>query len=251
MTVLALDLGNSALKGALVGVDDAVLASFPVPYDDLPEALGRALDALHEPPSVVGVSSVVPAQTDRVIASVRSWWDVPILTIEAGMCWPFRVGYATPETLGVDRLCAVAGAFDGDGPLVVVSAGTALTVEAVDDSGTYLGGAIAPGPHLMAQSLARGTAQLPEITVGPNPPAIGSTTAHALEAGIVGLYAEGARGLVRRTRDALNAPDAPVVVTGGYAPLLAAWDGATFGDVRPHLIPVGIARIVQKTLSES
>lgn len=250
MNVLALDLGNSALKGALIDADDGVRGAFRIAYDDLPEALDRALDGLSAKPDAIGLSSVVPAQTLRVTDVVRRRFAAPLVEVKAEMPWPFRVGYATPDTLGVDRLCAVAGAFErGAGPLVVVSAGTALTVEAVDASGTYVGGAIAPGPRLMARSLARGTAQLPEITVEPHPPAIGTTTAEALEAGIVGMYAEGARGLVRRTRDALGAPDAPVVATGGFASLLAAWDAAAFGDVRPHLVLVGIARIVQKTLS--
>lgn len=250
--ILALDLGNSALKGALIDADETVRHAFRIAHDEPEGALDHALSRLPDLPYATGLASVVPARTTSVLEAVRKRFVVPLVEIEAGMPWPFRVGYATPRTLGVDRLCAVAGAFErGAGPFVVVSAGTALTVEAVDDAGTYLGGAIAPGPHLMARSLARGTAQLPEITLAPNPPAIGSTTAQALEAGIAGLYAEGARGLVRRTRDALGNSGAPVVTTGGYAPLLAAWDAETFGDVRPHLIPLGIARMVQNTLPGS
>lgn len=247
MHVLALDLGNSALKGALVGPDGATQLHFRLPHAVLDGALGGTLAAYaarRRRPLAVGLSSVVPEFNARIEAAVQQALGLPVVRMHAGLTLPFAMGYETPATLGSDRLCAVAGAFTS-GPLVVLSAGTALTVEAVEAGGTYLGGAIAPGPHLLARSLAAGTAQLPEVTPETSaPPPIGRTTAQALEAGIVGMYAEGARGLCRRTREALGAPDAPVVVTGGFAPLLFA-AGAEFADVRPHLILQGVARLVR------
>lgn len=245
--ILALDLGNSALKGALVGPDGATRLHFRLPHAVLDSALPGTLAAYagrRSRPVAAGLSSVVPEWDERLAAAVEQALDLRVERLHAGLRLPFAMGYETPETLGTDRLCAVAGAFTA-GPLVVVSAGTALTVEAVDAGGTYLGGAIAPGPHLLGRSLAAGTAQLPEVTPETSaPPAIGRTTAQALEAGIVGMYAEGARGLVRRVRQAVGAPEAPVVVTGGFAPLLSS-AGPEFADVRPHLILQGVARLVR------
>lgn len=244
MTVLALDLGNSALKGALVDDDGTAGRAFRLPHAAFDDALAPTLATFADAPiDAVGLASVVPGENGRIADAVRTVLGRDVLRVHAGLRLPFAMGYATPDTLGADRLCAVAGAFVS-GPLVVVSAGTALTVEAVDASGVYLGGAIAPGPGLLARSLSTGTAQLPEVRPDASAPAIGKSTEEALRAGVLGMYVEGALGLVRRTREALGAPDVPVVVTGGHAPLLAA-AGPLCADVRPHLVLVGVARLVR------
>jgi type III pantothenate kinase len=76
-------------------------------------------------------------------------------------------GYRVPEQLGADRWYALRGAcarHPGE-PLLLATAGTALTVDAVlpvDDGARFIGGAIAPGTRLMLAALASGTAGLPE-----------------------------------------------------------------------------------------
>ncbi len=258
MLVLAFDLGNSALKGALVGPGDAVSHAFRVAHDAPSAAadLRRLLAALPRADAVV-LASVVPARTDGVASAVTSVLGLAPLVVHAGSRWPFTIAYATPATLGVDRLAAVCGALDFDAgpsrPLVVVDAGTAVTVEAVTAAGVYLGGAIAPGPALMAASLARGTAQLPPLDLpGPSqerlPPAIGRSTAEAIRSGVLHLFTHGVAELVEATRRDLSpeAPDAVrVVTTGGWAPLLAA-AVPTLADVRPHLVLVGLARLARR-----
>ncbi len=75
-----------------------------------------------------------------------------------------RNAYRPPESLGADRYAALVAARRRDlGACVVVSVGTALTVDALTDSGDFLGGAIAPGPDLMREALLRGTAGVREI----------------------------------------------------------------------------------------
>lgn len=67
--------------------------------------------------------------------------------------------YQPPETLGADRYAALVAARRRDlGDCVVVSVGTALTVDALTAAGEFLGGVIAPGPELMRGALLRGTA---------------------------------------------------------------------------------------------
>ena len=257
MQVLALDIGNSAVKGALVGPGDAVAHAFRVAHDapGADAALRACLAALPRA-DAVAIASVVPARTDAVARAAAAATGRTPLAVHAGRRWPFTIGYATPHTLGADRLAAVCGALDLDSvedgrasPLVVVDAGTAVTVEAVGLSASggavYLGGGIAPGPVLMAAALARGTAQLPALDLAPRlPGAVGRSTAGAIEAGVLHVFAHGVAGLVGATQHAL-APDAPgrvaIVTTGGWAPMLADAFPA-FADVRPHLVLVGIAR---------
>jgi type III pantothenate kinase len=91
-------------------------------------------------------------------------------------------GYDRPEQLGADRWAALLAARDHhDGPCLVVSAGTATTVDFLDVDGVFRGGLILPGLALMRRSLATGTADLPDDagTVQPWP----TNTADAITSG--------------------------------------------------------------------
>ncbi len=105
-----------------------------------------------------------------------------------------------PETVGADRLFAARGAVElagsADGVIVVVDAGTTLTVDCVRD-GTFLGGAIAPGPALLSAALASGGAQLFNVAPDPTAPALGRESREALEAGVVVGFRGAAKELVR------------------------------------------------------
>ncbi|MCZ6560984.1 MAG: type III pantothenate kinase [Gammaproteobacteria bacterium] len=73
--------------------------------------------------------------------------------------------YRDPAQMGVDRWVAMIGArHHRSGPLVVVDAGTALTVDMLDPDGMHLGGVIVPGYRLMLSSLLGGTADIVEVT---------------------------------------------------------------------------------------
>lgn len=83
-----------------------------------------------------------------------------VMQAQAETCGVFN-GYAQPETLGVDRWAALLGAWGmRRAPCVVVNAGTAITVDALNADGEFLGGTITPGLRLMMQSLRSSTAQL-------------------------------------------------------------------------------------------
>ena len=77
-------------------------------------------------------------------------------------------GYRNPAQLGADRFAAAIGArsLRPAQALVVATCGTATTIDAVSADGRFIGGMIAPGLGLMASSLARNTAQLPQVAPG-------------------------------------------------------------------------------------
>ena len=244
MRMLALDLGNSALKGGLV-VDGRISGTFRIPHPpaEAESSLETALRALPEPAEAAVLVSVVPKRNDALIGLVSDVLGIATVTVHAGSRWPFRIGYATPETLGLDRLAACAGAYTPGRALVVLDAGTALTLDVVTAGGVYLGGAIAPGPTLLMQSLTRGTAQLPEVPLVVPASPIGRSTAECLQSGVMGLFIEGAHGLLHETLRALGEP-AHVVATGGWATLLS--DAIPeIEAVRPHLVLQGAARVAQ------
>ena len=136
------------------------------------------------------------------------------------------------KTVGADRLAQASAAwFRAKGPCVVVSMGTAITVDVVSARGEFSGGLIAPGLRLMARALHEHTALLPEIEPVRRRSPVGRDTREAIEAGI-SLAAE---GLIRT---ALHRHRGRVFGTGG--------DAALFRDLFDELVPElgleGIAR---------
>ena len=123
-------------------------------------------------------------------------------------------------------------------PAVVVNVGTAVTCDLVDGSGTFRGGAIFPGPQLMARSLHEHTAQLPLVDAsdlshrhGP-----GTDTRPAIELGIRSAVGGGIERLVWLYADALDVPPL-VFLTGGGAGLFADGEPLTPEPGDTRLVP--------------
>ena len=244
---LAIDIGNSAVKVARH--DGSVwgdVASFKSSVEAPPEAWAPRLSKLASGVTACGVCSVVPALTPTLADALREATGSEPFVLAASGPLPFRMGYATPHTLGHDRVAAAAAAWLLHGarenrPVVAFDAGTAITVEAVDVDASgpvYLGGAILPGPHTLRRSLARGTAQLPEVEWERPEHAIGRSTAEAIQSGLATLVLDGMAGLLDRTARELSSP--PVVVASG------GWGGwlarrlPIVDHVSPHLVLDGI-----------
>ncbi|MCC7011989.1 MAG: type III pantothenate kinase [Planctomycetes bacterium] len=133
-----------------------------------------------------------------------------------------------PAAVGRDRLYAARGAFQATGgPALVIDIGTAVTVDALlvesaEGRAVFAGGAIAPGPKLLAKALAQGTARLPWVECEGPVAAVGRDTRAAIASGVF----HGLRGAVRElatlvSREA-GIERAPWVVTGGAAEMLRA-----------------------------
>lgn len=241
---LTLDIGNSAIKGGLFD-EEALRSTFrlALPQIETPDAweaaLGEALAGRHV--ERAGIASVVPAAT-ALILPLLAQRGVQAEVLHHTMHLPFRHTYQTPETLGTDRLAAVAGAwmrYGGAGkPVLALDAGTAVTYEVIDETGTYRGGVIAAGPGLLRDALAHGTAQLPTVPLEAPPSALGRSTREALQAGIMWSFVESVRGMLARLAGELDAVPT-VVATGGWAAFLH--DHLDEIDrVEPHLVLEGI-----------
>ena len=244
--LLALDLGNSAVKAGLFEGDTLTWqASFPPPDSSSTEpedahwhdAFAPHLHDLRI--DRVGLVSVVPARTDPVTNAVQSLTDAPVTPIHPGMKLPFVLNYNTPDTLGIDRLAAAAAGWVRHGQdvpqsVLVVDAGTAVNGEVIHRDGRYLGGTIGPGPALSREALRRGTAQLPEIPLTLPDHPVGQSTRTALQSGIVGGLLDSVRGLTDRLAQPL--PDSPrLILTGGWSTLLARHLDAEARHA-PHLV---------------
>jgi type III pantothenate kinase len=253
--VLALDIGNTAIKGGLFN-GTALRRTFRLATDPAASvpayrhALRHHLDGAEI--DRVGIVSVVPTVGALVTEAARAETMQLPFVVSHRSPLPFAVGYETPETLGTDRIAAAAGAWAlyhddaPDRPLVVVDAGTAVTLEVVSADGTFLGGTIGAGPDLVRRALARGTAQLPEVDARLPRRAVGRSTKEALQAGLMWPFLDGVRGLLARTADELGA-DPVVVATGGWSELLAAHVEAV-DHVEPDLVLHGVRALLALSL---
>jgi len=133
-----------------------------------------------------------------------------------------------PERVGIDRILAARAAVTWkqlhgypNSPIIVVQAGTALTVDLVDDHGVFQGGAILPGAGLALQYLAAGTDQLPWLpteSVHSLPTLPGKNTEQAIAAGVHASLVGGAKYLIERYRESL--PKIPALISGGDGKLV-------------------------------
>jgi type III pantothenate kinase len=236
MRWVTFDQGNSSLKWCLweaaVGAPAAVILRGRVGEGSLEDELVELRDQLVAAPVEAALFCGV---TDEVgEASVRARWE----TISGGMPWrepaaEIESDCEDPEAVGSDRRFAALAAFDLKGEALVVDAGTALTVDAVGSGPTFLGGAIAPGPRVLADALERAGAQLIAIEASPGERALGRSTAEALRAGVCVGFEGAAARLVEEVSQEAALEDAPVILTGGARSFLKG--SALFKDRPVHV----------------
>jgi type III pantothenate kinase len=99
---------------------------------------------------------------------------------------PFTLHYRTPETLGRDRIAAIAGAYfeHPNRNSLVIDAGTAITYDFIDNTGCYRGGNIAPGLEMRLNALNHFTDKLPLIDTNGDAPLTGFDTETAIRSGV-------------------------------------------------------------------
>lgn len=187
------------------------------------------------------VATVAPRASDAIVAAVRAAGIDDIASIPDDMGIPIATRLAPEATPGQDRLlCATAAWRRMEQAVIIVDAGTCVTVDFVDGEGTFHGGAIAPGRHAQLRAMHEATEALPEIDLASDSTEpFGSDTASAMRLGVT----EGVRGLVHRLieRYAEAYGAFPIVIaTGGDAEHLFR-DDELVNIIAPDLVLEGIS----------
>ncbi len=245
--LLAIDIGNTNVTiGVFDGDDLRTTFRFATDTRKMPDEYAVTINQLLPLQGMalrdidaVALCSVVPPLTPSFVDLARTYFDVEPLEVGSGTRTGIRVRYDAPRDVGADRVVDAAAAFKMfGGPVIVVDVGTATVFDAVNDQGDYLGGAIAPGISIAADSLFHSTAMLRRVELAPPPTAIGRNTIHALQAGLVLGYSELVKGMVGRFKDELG-HQASVVATGGLAEVVAS-EAGVFDSVDPNLTLTGL-----------
>ena len=171
MTFLALDVGNTRLKWARyeAACPGAKLleqgAVFLENIDKLADDEWRDMPA---PSAILGCIVAADAVKGRVAEQMEHWDVVPRWVVSSAHEAGVINGYDHPARLGADRWVAMIGAWHrllargSSKPCVVVMVGTAVTVEAIDSSGRFLGGIILPGHGIMLRTLEQSMFWVPQ-----------------------------------------------------------------------------------------
>ncbi|MDP2450695.1 MAG: type III pantothenate kinase [Polaromonas sp.] len=237
MTFLALDVGNTRLKWAHYAapvVGSPVLAHGAVFLENIDKLADEEWRGLPTPSHILGCVVAGDAVKRRVEEQMELWDVLPRWVVSSAQEAGVTNGYDHPARLGADRWVAMIGARHrllGRGirkPCVVVMVGTAVTVEAIDASGRFLGGIILPGHGIMLRALESGTAGLhvPTGEVKDFP----TNTSDALTSGGTFAIAGAVQRMVENTtRHCGEAPEC--IMTGG-----AGWKMAPSMSVKVELV---------------
>ena len=254
MSFLAIDVGNTRLKWALYAAPKpgavalAQGAVFLEAIDDLAEGAWRDLPV---PSSMLGGIVAGEGIRRRTEAQLELWDVEPRWVVSTAAACGVTNGYDHPTRLGVDRWTALIGARHrvlergAARPALVVMVGTAVTVDALDETGRFLGGLILPGFGLMLRALEMGTAGLK----APTGEAVEfpTNTSDALMSGgadaIAGAVERMYRKLLRRCGQ-----EPVLLMSGGAAVKLASISDLPFETVET-LIFEGLLHLQSKRLA--
>lgn len=229
--LLAIDAGNTNIKFALVNDDGSPRSRWRIATDARRTADEYAVWLLRliefeglsaKDVTDVAVSTVVPRALYNIQSLAQKYFGVEALVAgRSPMDYGIALDVDEPQSVGSDRACnAIAAHAAHPGDLIVISFGTATTVDHVDFNGAYKGGIIAPGLNLSLDALVAAAAKLPRIAIEApdSDTVIGRTTESQMLIGIYWGYVAMVEGLVSRMKAEIGRP-VQVIATGGLAAL--------------------------------
>ncbi len=225
--LLAVDAGNTETVIGLfqderLRADWRIATRTEITADELGVLVHALLSrAAIDPAGVDGmiVASVVPDLNEVLATTGQRYFDCAPLFVGPGLKTGMPILYENPHEVGADRIVnAIAAQARYGCPVIVLDFGTATTFDVVGPEGEYMGGVIAPGLGASAEALFQKAARLHRVSIRRPSRVIGRHTEQSLQSGLFHGYAALVAGLVQRIRAELGS-DAPVVATGGLAPV--------------------------------
>jgi len=213
---LIVDAGNTAIKLAVFDKENLLFdKSFAQEF--FLEQVKKVFDLY---PSIGwAIVSTVGFLDDKDVVALSIFCKVHVLNHDSKI--PFKNSYATPYSLGVDRIALATAAFyhNPTANTLVIDAGSCVTYDMVNDYGEYLGGAISPGVHMRYKALHQQTEKLPLLSLDDPLDLIGNSTESSIHSGVViGICAE-IDGVIDQYKKRFK--DLTVILTGGDAHFLS------------------------------
>lgn len=206
---LVIDVGNTRVKAAVFERSKLLVMEY-FKREEIITELKKIFKTYQIREAIIAnvalVSSEVLEEINKMVTLTR---------VNSLMKLPFTNNYATPHTLGLDRLALVFGAvlkYKNQNTLII-DAGTCITYDFVDKENKYFGGAISPGLEMRYKSLNHFTSKLPllEVTI-PNQ-FVGNSTEESIHSGVVNGLLQEIEGVISQYKNKYS--DLTVVLTGG------------------------------------
>ncbi len=234
---LIIDIGNNSAKFFLFKGEQIILHTRKSnsSFDIINEWNG-----LYEIKKVI-ISSVI-ADSNELLEQI-SKLQCPVVRFNNSMPLPLEINYKTPGTLGSDRIAAAIGAWN-EAPernILVIDAGSAITIDFISKEGKYNGGNIAPGIKMRLKALHEYTDRLPLIDKDGDVPTIGYDTETAIRSGVITGICHEIDGYINYFKQKYC--DVLVFLTGGdEKPLKNRIKNCIFAD--KYLVAKGLNRIL-------
>lgn len=213
---LAIDVGNTRKK---IGVfEDNTLIHSEVIFSE--EDSHKKILEIHKQFKCENAIIASVADTPKnIINALKS--EMSLIELSSHTKIPFINKYASPKTLGVDRIALISGAYQlfPNKNVLTIDAGTCITYDFINSKAEYLGGAISPGLQMRYKSLHHFTQKLPMLKISPKNHIIGNTTESSIHSGVI-------NGTVFEIEETINRyksknKDLTIVLTGGDTKFLA------------------------------
>ena len=243
MANLVIDIGNTLTKVAVFKQDELLHAE---QYPDADAVtLLRLIDKYE-----IGAAMVTSVRNEK-----EDWRDaiskkVDLKYFSLDMAPGINIKYKTPETLGLDRLAAVIGAYKlypGKSNLVI-GGGTCITYDIVDAGGNYFGGSISPGLNMRYKALNYYTGALPLVNADETfNESYGADTTTAMQSGVQNGIKYELTGFIQSYYD--NTPELNIILSGGdsffFDTLLKNSIFARYIKNEPYLVLKGLNAVIQ------
>src|SRR5690625_510468 len=174
--------------------------------------------------TVIIISSVVPPLMNTLAVMGKKYFGLEPIIVGPGIRTGINIKYDNPKEVGADRIVNAVGGYNKyRGPLILVDFGTAITFDAISETGDYLGGAITPGITISMEALFMRTAKLPKVEVERPDNVIGKNTVESIQSGIVYGYVGLVDYIIEKMAKEMadDVDKVKVVGTGGFAQLIA------------------------------
>ena len=253
--LLVIDVGNTHTVLGLYE-DEELIRDFRVESvrgrtsDEFCVVLSSLMELAGLDPKKVDASilaSVVPSLTEIMVRAVRVAFGHEIIVVGPGVKTGMPILYEIPREVGADRIVNAVAAYERvRGGVIVVDFGTATTFDCISHRGEYLGGAIAPGIQISAESLFSRAAKLPRADLAKPPRVLGRNTVHSMQSGIIYGYVELVDGLVERLTKEMGYP-CTTLATGGMASLIRS-ESRTIDEVVDSLTLEGLRILYERNI---
>jgi len=213
---LIIDIGNTRVKLA-VYEENSCLNKFIILKEKF---LKKVKKILKEYPKIKkGIISSVDFFSREEENELKQL--VKLTVVSTSMKLNYKNLYATPKTLGLDRIALIAAAADQhkEENVLVIDAGTCITFDFLNSKNEYLGGAISPGLTTRYEALHNLTAKLPLLKPKDSDFFIGNTTESSIHSGVINGTINEIDGVIQQYQSSYK--DLTVILTGGDTNFLA------------------------------